>query len=241
MYTFAGAANTSADAALASSTTSSAGNVSGPAGYTKRGIWARQDSAPACTVTATFTTTYGATYVNAPANKTSTFTDYTSFTQATVTSTSYGGTAYAIATATATTSAMCGPTVNGTGTEAAKTVTMDARCAPSAMTSAYQGYGLVYSSDTPASGAAYVTTADDASQCCQLCAEADSCAASSWDIRTNQCRLEFPTDPTTGDLNCGEGLLAYCDAGPDHPMAPGTGLYVAQVCGNAQYGKYTDG
>lgn len=209
----------------------STSSASGPAPY----YFKRQASA--CTVTSTFTTTYGETYTFVAATgKTSTFTDYTAFTQATVTSTKYGATAYAIATAVATTSAVCGPTVNATSW-ATSTVTQDARCAPSALTSAYNGYGLEYASDTPASGAAWATTADDASSCCQLCAEAPDCAASSWDIRTGVCKLEFPVDFDTGALNCGEGLLAYYDAGPDYPMAPGTGLWVAALCGDVEFGQ----
>lgn len=82
-----------------------------------------------------------------------------------------------------------------------------------------------------------MTSTSDPSECCQLCAEAASCAASSWDIRTDQCRLEFPIDSTTGNMNCGEGLLAYYDAGPDYPMAPGTGLYIGTLCGNVEYGS----
>ena len=125
----------------------------GPAPYTKRSpleIAARQDGG--CTVTETFTTTFGSTYeFYAIPSLTSTFTQYEAFTQATVTSTSSGGTAYAIATATATTEAKCGPTVNGTAVNATtSTVTQDARCAPSALTSEYNGYGLDYSGDTPA-------------------------------------------------------------------------------------------
>ncbi|TKA70194.1 hypothetical protein B0A55_07007 [Friedmanniomyces simplex] len=99
------------------------------------------------------------------------------------------------------------------------------------------GYGLEYASDVPGSGAAYSTTTSDASSCCQLCADTASCAASTWDIRTGVCKLEFPVDFSTGALNCGEGALVYYDAGPDHPMAPGTGLFVAQLCGNVEYGS----
>lgn len=186
-------------------------------------------------MTSTFTTTFGQTYTFiAIPDETSTFTEYTDFTQASVTSTSYGGTAYAIATASATTEAICGPAANRTAT-ATSTVTRDSRCAPSAMVSAYNGFGLEYSSDTPAGGATFKTNATDASSCCQLCAEADSCAAASWDIRNGACKLEFPVDPESGAMNCGEGLLAYYDAGPNSPMKPGTGLFVAELCGNAEY------
>ncbi|KAK4544020.1 hypothetical protein LTR36_004518 [Oleoguttula mirabilis] len=240
VYTTAGTATASTSTHKASTSTHKAStsthkattsSLAGPAPYFKR-------QTSACTVTTTFTTTYGQTYtyVAAP-GETSTFTAYTAFTQATVTSTKSGGTAYRIATAVATTSAVCGPTVNATASVATSTVTQDARCAPSALVSEYSGYGLEYASDVPAAGAAWATTTDDASECCQLCAEAASCAASSWDIRTGACKLEFPVEFSTGVLNCGEGLLAYYDAGPDSPMAPGTGLYVAPLCGNVEIGS----
>ena len=99
------------------------------------------------------------------------------------------------------------------------------------------GYGLEYADDVPAGGAAYHTTTDDAGQCCQLCAATESCAASSWDMRTGACTLEFPVDFDSGEMSCGEGLLAFYGAGPDHPMAPGTGLFVASLCGNVQFGS----
>ncbi|GAB1738169.1 hypothetical protein NU219Hw_g2699t1 [Hortaea werneckii] len=210
----------------------------GPAPYTKRSpleIAARQDEA--CTVTETFTTTYGSTYeFHAIPSMTSTFTHYTEFTQATVTSTSSGGTAYAIATATATAEAKCGPTANGTAINATtSTVTQDARCAPSALTSEYNGYGLDYSSDTTGGGATFETNTTDASACCQLCADADRCAASSWDLRTGECKLEFPVAYNTGELSCGLGMRVFYHYGPAHPMEPGTGLYVAELCGYAGY------
>ena len=155
-----------------------------------------------------------------------------------MTSTSTGGTAYAVATATTTVSALCGSTTVTATDPATATVTQDARCAPSALSSAYSTYGLEYASDVPTGGANYTTTsARDGSQCCQLCADADRCAASSWDARTGGCRLEFPVDYASGELNCGEGLLAYYDAGPNHPMAPGEGLYVAALCGSVAYGQ----
>ncbi|TKA47671.1 hypothetical protein B0A54_02045 [Friedmanniomyces endolithicus] len=199
--------------------------------YAKRalGLSPRQT---ACTTTTTFTTTYGATYtfVAAP-NATSTFTDYTAFSQATVTSTQYGGTAYTIASATTTAPASSCPTGN-------TTTTQDARCAPSALISAYAGYGLEYASDVPGSGAAYKTATQDASSCCQLCADTQHCAATTWDVRTGNCTLEFPVEFDTGALSCGsEAALVYYDAGPDHPMAPGMGLYVAQLCGTVEFGS----
>ncbi|KAK5129684.1 hypothetical protein LTR08_002976 [Meristemomyces frigidus] len=189
----------------------------------------RQD---ACTVTSTFTTTYGQTETFAPAGVTSTFTDYTAFSQATVTTTSYGGTTYAIATAAAaTTTAACAGSANTT------VVTQDVRCQPSNLISESNGYGLEYASDVPASGASYATTAGDGSECCQQCADTANCAASSWDSRTGVCKLEFPVDSNSGELNCGEGLLAYYDAGPNSPMAPGTGLFVAALCGTVEFGS----
>lgn len=203
-----------------------------PYAYTKRalGLAPRQD---ACTITVDFTTTYGPTYTHVAApNATSTYTQYTEFTQATVTSTRYGDTAYVIDSATTTAEALwCG---NST---AVATTTQDARCAPSALTSQYNGFGLEYASDVTGGGAAYTTTTSDASSCCQLCAEADSCAASLWDIRTGTCKLEFPVDYETGALGCGEGALVYYDAGPANPMAPGTGLFVGTLCGSVDYGN----
>ena len=181
-------------------------------------------------MTSTFTTTYGADYTVVPNGQTSTYTAYTAFTQATVTTTSYGGTVYAIATGVAKTS---------TASCAASTivVTRDARCSPANLISQYNNFGLEYASDVPSGGAAYTTTAEDASECCQQCANATKCAASSFDIRTGVCKLEFPVTYGTGQLSCGQGLLAYYDAGPNHPMAPGTGLFVAQLCGNVQFGS----
>lgn len=217
------------------STVYTTSGVAATSGYTKRNVLDRRDNT-ACTVTSTFTTTYGQTEAFVEASETSTFHDYSEFIEYTTTSTRYGGTAYAIATAVATSYAVCGPTANATAASTT-TVTQDARCAPSALTSEYDGFGLEYADDTPAGGATYVTSTSDASECCQLCAEAVSCAASSWDVRTEDCKLEFPTDYNTGDLNCGEGLLVYYDAGPDHPMAPGTGLYVGTLCGDVEYGN----
>ncbi|KAK5721572.1 hypothetical protein LTR15_006161 [Elasticomyces elasticus] len=211
-------------------------SIASPPGYYKRALAPRQD---ACTTTTTFTTTYGETYtfVAAP-NATSTFTDYTAFVQATVTSTQTGGTAYTVATATTSEEALWCPTGTSNMTVlATATTTQDARCAPSAMTSAYSGYGLEYSSDVPASGTYYKTTTSDASSCCQLCADIENCAASIWDIRTNVCKLEFPVSYSTGELSCGQGALVYYDAGPVSPMEPGSGLWVAQLCGNVYYGN----
>ncbi|KAI7314557.1 hypothetical protein KC340_g9319 [Hortaea werneckii] len=230
---------TTAGASAPDSYDESSAPAYGPAPYTKRSpleIAARQDGG--CTVTETFTTTFGSTYeFYAIPSVTSTFTRYEAFTQATVTSTSSGFvTAYAIATATATVEAKCGPTANATAVNATTaTVTQDARCAPSALTSEYNGYGLDYSGDTPAGGATFETNTTDASSCCQLCAEADRCAASSWDLRTGECKLEFPITYNTGELSCGQGMLVRYHFGPNHPMEPGTGLYVAEVCGTAGY------
>ena len=190
-------------------------------------------------MTSFFSTTYGVTETYIPANKTSTYTDYTAFTQATVTTTSYGGTEYAIATETATYYAVCGPTLNSTAP--AVTTTQDARCAPTALVSAAggsngsAGYGLNYLDNTTGGGATYTTSSSDASACCQLCVEADGCASSAWDIRSKQCRLEFPVDFNSGQMSCGSGLLAFYDYGPNHPMAPGTGWWIGTGCGHADY------
>ncbi|CAK4030804.1 Hypothetical predicted protein [Lecanosticta acicola] len=200
------------------------------------GLNPRDDAGTACTVTVTSTTTYGQTQTYVAAHKTSTYTDYTAFTQHTVTSTKSGGTAYAIDSATTSSATRCG-SVTVTPTLLTKTVSMDTRCSPSAMVSSYNSYGIEYLSNTPTAGASYSTNATDASTCCQLCAETDECATSAWDVRSGECRLDFPVNPTTGDLNCGEGVLGYYDAGPNHPMLPGTGWYVAKLCGNAQFGS----
>lgn len=137
-------------------TNASAPTASSPAGYSKRELGLNPRDA-ACVVTETSTTSYGQTATYVPAGKTSTYYAYTAFTQETVTSTKTGGRAYAIATDTATTSqAVCGTsTVTGTKTS---TVTQDVRCAPSAMTSAYRGFGLSYKDDVPLSGASYDST-----------------------------------------------------------------------------------
>lgn len=202
-----------------------------PASLSKRSrleLYGRDGSA--CTVTVPVTTTVGET---ATVSVTSTYQKYTSFTMATVTETKSNGKAYAIATATATTSGVCGPTVNATAPTS--TVTVDARCAPSALTSAYNGYGLEYADHVVGGGARYTTPTDDASQCCQQCADADQCAASVWDIRTNQCILEFPVSFSSGELSCGEGALVFYGAGPLHPKAPGSGLYVQALCGDVHF------
>lgn len=219
---------TTSGATAAAVATSSNASAAVPTGYGKRSplaLYPRQDSA--CTLTTYSTTTYGATYtfVAAPST-TNTFTDYTAFSQSTVVSTTTGGTTYTIATATASAVATC-----------AATVTQDARCAPSALVSESQGYGLEYADYTPAGGASYTTSTADGSQCCQLCAETESCAASSWDVRTGECYITLPVDYSTGDMNCGEGMLAFYDAGPDSPMAPGAGLFVAALCGSVEYGS----
>lgn len=191
----------------------------------------RQD---ACTVTTTFTTTVGQTYVFVPGTTTRTYTAYTAYTQETVTVSTYIGTSYIVASASATVTPAA---------EACTAVVLDARCNPSAMVSAAGGvngtqYGLEWKSDVPSSGGSYSTTASDASTCCQMCADmADTCAGSAWDVRTNACTLEFAVNPVNGQLNCGESLLAYYDAGPLSPMAPGTGWWVANICGSAEYGS----
>jgi len=180
-------------------------------------------------VTVKSTTTYGETYIFVPAGETSTYTAYTAFTHADATSTQSGFTAYAIATAAA----------QGT-CDSTSTTTQDARCAPSALISAAGAsetstqYGLSYASYA-SPGATYSTNTTDASSCCQLCADADKCAASAWDIRTGECRLGFPVDFRSGELSCGSGLQAYYGAGPAHPMEPGTGLFVAELCGSATF------
>ena len=192
-----------------------------------RGIVAREDAD--CTVTKISTTTYGQTYTFAPASGTSTYTAYTEFTQATVTSTTSGFTAYAIASA-----------VTTECPKSTATVTQDARCAPSALISAAgvredtTQYGLSYAQLT-SSGATYHTNTTDASSCCQTCAEAEKCASSSWDSRTGACTLAFPVQFDNGDLSCGLGLQVYYGAGPNHPMKPGSGLFVAEVCGTVAF------
>lgn len=189
-----------------------------------------------CTVTETSYTTYGQTQVWAAAGKTSTFTAYTAYTQATITSMKYTGTEHVIATETATADATCGDTTETVATWTS-TVSLDARCSPAAMTSAANDFGIDYLSDVPASGATFETSADSASSCCQLCAEANKCAASAWDIRSGRCKLEFPTAWDTGALSCGQGLLGYYKFGPNHPMSPGAGWYISEICGSVQFAQ----
>lgn len=187
-----------------------------------------------CVVTTTFTTTVGQTYVFVPGTSTKLFTQYTAFTQATVTVTAYTGTAYVVASESATVTRAA---------DACATVVLDARCDPANMISAAGGtnntqYGLVSKSDVPTSGAKYNTTTPDAASCCQMCAEMDDvCSGSAWDVRTSACFLEFAVNSVDGELNCGESLLAYYDAGPNSPMAPGAGWWVANICGSAEYGS----
>jgi hypothetical protein len=206
---------------------------SGDPGTQKRelGLHPRQAS---CTVTSTSYTTYGQTYTLVPAGVTSTYYQYSHFTQSTVTRIATGGRAFAIATDTITETACATATVPAPA--ATHTVTMDSRCAPEVLTSAFSGYGIDWLSDVPASGATFVTTTPNASACCQRCATAWQCAVSAWDIRTGECRLEFATNFQTGAMNCGQGLLGYYDAGPSSPMSPGTGWYIAELCGRAAFG-----
>jgi len=209
--------------------------------YTTNGgsVHARQDDDEGeCTVTVTQTTTYGQTETYIPNGETSTYTRYSEFSQATETTTSSGFTDYAIATSLTSAPGNCGPTVEATSPTSTSTIYQDARCAPSALFSAAgvtetsTQYGIAYAQ---AAGAGYNTNTTDASSCCQLCAKADKCAASAWDSRTGKCQLGFPVDYNSGELNCGLGLRTYYGAGPAHPMDPGSGLYVAQVCGTASF------
>jgi hypothetical protein len=167
----------------------------------------------------------------------STVSVYSTATEAETTSTRYGGHAYVVETTTAHTTGLCSAKSNATAINATtsaptSTLTLDARCAPSALTSAYSSYGLSTKDDCPAGGAAYKGTTDDASQCCQMCANANSCAAMAWDSRTGACTLEFSVDSTSGTMDCGYGMNAFYDYGPDSPMSPGSGLYVQAICGN---------
>lgn len=204
-------------------------------------VYARQDDDEGeCTVTVTSTTSYGVTYTEDPIAATRTYTQYSEYSQATATATSSGFTAYAIATSLTSVPGNCGPTVDATSPTSTSTVTQDARCAPSAIISAAgvtetsAQFGLAYAYITT-TGGSYLTNTTDASSCCQVCAEAEKCAASSWDIRTGECRLAFPVNFESGELSCGNGLMAYYGAGPAHPMEPGSGLYVARVCGTATF------
>lgn len=139
-----------------------------------------------------------------------------------MTETICSGTTIAVAFASTTVSADC------------YTKTLDARCAPSAIISAGSAggsngeFGIEYVQGD--GGTTYVTSTPDASSCCQLCAEAYKCAQSVWDSASDTCTLEFPADSESADLNCGS-LYAYYDAGPDHPLAPGAGLWIAPICG----------
>lgn len=186
-----------------------------------------------CTVTKTTTRKYGETLILVPAGVTSTYTAYTDFSMATVTETTYRGTKHIIATETATTSSVCGPATTSIATWTS-TVSLDRRCAPAAMTVDGNGFGIDWLSDVPSTGATYETETENASFCCQLCAETDKCAASAWDIRNGRCKLEFPTAWDTGELSCGQGLLGYYAAGPNHPMSPGAGWYISELCGWVQ-------
>lgn len=188
-----------------------------------------------CTITKTTTRKYGQTYVFVPAGATSTYTQYTAFSMATETTTTFKGTEHIIATQTATTDSVCGAATTTVATWTS-TLSYDKRCAAAQMTVAANGFGIDWLSDVPATGATYETNTDNASDCCQLCAEADKCAASAWDIRNGECRLEFPTKWDTGALSCGQGLLGYYAAGPNHPMSPGAGWYISEICGFVDFG-----
>lgn len=164
---------------------------------------------------------FAETYVTAP---TVTSIVYTNTEQDTVTETTCSGTSIAVASASTTVSADC------------CTKTLDARCAPSAIISAGGGggsngnYGIEYYN--AGYGTTYVASTPDAAACCQLCAEADECSQSIWDSTSNSCTLGFATDGD-GDLSCTTLYAAY-DAGPDSPLAPGAGLWIAPMCGGVQ-------
>ncbi|KAJ4386108.1 hypothetical protein N0V93_009000 [Gnomoniopsis smithogilvyi] len=177
----------------------------------------QRDVAAECVVTTTFTTSVGQTYVFVPGTSTKLYTQYTAFSQATITVTSYTGTAYVVASEAATVTPAA---------DACVTVVRDARCDPSLMVAAAGGtnnaqYGLISKSDVPTSGPKMDNI----------------CSGSAWDVRTNSCFLEFAVNPVDGELNCGESLLAYYDAGPISPMAAGAGWWVANICGSAEYGS----
>lgn len=190
-----------------------------------------------CTVTAIRTTSYGSTYTYIPNGETSTYTRYPHFSLATITSISSGGIAYVVATATSTLSTVCGPIMSA---QPATTTTMirDIRCAPTALTSAYSNFGIDWLSDHPGyPGAVYKTTTKDAAECCQICADAHRCSNSAWDIRNNECRLEFvvwPHEEQSCDYERG-GLLGYYVWGPNRPMEPGSGWWIGSICGKAQF------
>lgn len=208
--------------------------VYGRSNFPKRELGLSPRQGYGCTKTVTSYTTYGQTYTYVPAGRTSTFFDYSAFSQTTVTSVKTGGKAYAVATSLAAKPMTCG-TATITQKGQTSTITLDPKCAPTSMISAYNNYGIQYLSDTPNSGATWKTNTTDASQCCQLCATSWQCAASAWDIRTGECRLQFPVQWDTGNLNCGTGLMAYYGAGPAMPMSPGTGWFVAKLCGGATF------
>lgn len=195
---------------------------------------------PPCTIVVTSTTTYGATYTWIPANETSTYTQYTDFLLQTVSQTTAEGTSYIIGTAYSTACQLCGPTIEPSGSVSATTMTQDARCAPTAITSAAgqyngsDGFGISYLNPVPLGGATFNVSTSDASACCQLCVQEQGCAASAFDIRTSECILMFAVQWDTGILSCGQGVLAFYDYGPNHPMEPGTGWYLASGCGYFQ-------
>lgn len=151
-----------------------------------------------------------------------TSTVYTNTEQDTVTETTCSGTTIAVASASTTVSADC------------CTKTLDARCAPSAIiTSGGPGgsngeFGIEYYDAS--GGTTYVTSTPDAASCCQLCADAYKCAQSVWDSTSDTCTLIFAADSESADLSCGY-MYAYYDAGPDSPLAPGAGLWIAPICG----------
>ncbi|OQO05348.1 hypothetical protein B0A48_09116 [Cryoendolithus antarcticus] len=201
------------------------------------GLAPRQDSA--CTVTETTTSYSGEAYSFPAASETSYYTQYTDYLQSTVYETSTGGKAYTVATATTTLCTACGPTVSATASTSAATATLDARCAPSSLRSAAGGtdngqFGIQFIGTI--TGAVYSQNTTTASDCCQLCVDAGNCAVSAWDVQTGVCRLEFTADYSTGKVNCGNQLvIAYYDAGPSRPMAPGSGLFVGDLCGTVGY------
>lgn len=156
-----------------------------------------------------------------------------------MTSTTSGGTAYALATATSTISEICAATTIQSN-ETSATVTYASQCAPTSIVSSYDGYGIEYLEELNLGGASYDTTTSDAGACCQLCVETYQCATSAWDSTGSEsCHLDFVAPDAAGPAGssgaCGNGLLGLYDAGPEHPLSPGAGWYIGTGCGYAEY------